>query len=169
MIVVLVLLGQVLELKARERTGGAIKALLGLAPKTANRLTASGEEEVSVEIIQAGDRLRIRPGEKIPVDRAVAEGESHVDESMVTGEPMPVQKAKGDRLIGGTVNTDLLPDKRSTLNCRFLAELAHGRAVCHEENEVYRAADRFCLKASRDGYSGCRGLPEDGYLGGDFL
>ena len=104
-IVVLVLLGQVLELKARERTGGAIKALLGLAAKTANRLTAGGEEEVSVEVIQAGDRLRIRPGEKIPVDGAVAEGESHVDESMVTGEPMPVQKAKGDRLIGGTVNT----------------------------------------------------------------
>ena len=104
-IVVLVLLGQVLELKARERTGGAIKALLGLAPKTAHRIGETGEEEIPVEAIQAGDRLRIRPGEKIPVDGSVVEGSSHVDESMVTGEPMPVGKKAGDSVIGGTVNT----------------------------------------------------------------
>ena len=103
-IVVLVLLGQMLELKARERTGGAIKALLGLAPKTARRLTESGEEEIPVEAIQWGDLLRIRPGEKLPVDGTVTEGASYVDESMVTGEPMPVEKVAGTPVIGGTVN-----------------------------------------------------------------
>jgi Cu+-exporting ATPase len=104
-IVALVLLGQVLELRARSRTGAAIKALLGLAPKTARRMLSSGEEEdVPIEVIQPGDRLRIRPGEKVPVDGRVVEGHSSVDESMITGEPVPVEKHKNDQLVGGTVN-----------------------------------------------------------------
>ena len=103
-ITVLVLLGQVLELRARERTSGAIRALLGLASKTARRITGRGDEDVDIEAIAVGDRLRVRPGEKIPVDGRVLEGSSFVDESMVTGEPMPAQKADGARVIGGTVN-----------------------------------------------------------------
>ena len=103
-ITVLVLLGQVLELRARERTSGAIRALLGLAPKTARRIADQGDEDVAIEVIAVGDRLRVRPGEKIPVDGRVTEGHSFVDESMVTGEPMPVAKSEGARLIGGTVN-----------------------------------------------------------------
>ncbi|HET9300287.1 MAG TPA: heavy metal translocating P-type ATPase [Candidatus Polarisedimenticolaceae bacterium] len=104
-IVVLVLLGQVLELRARSRTGAAIRALLGLAPKTARRVRPDGtEEDVPLEQVHPGDRLRIRPGEKVPVDGAVAEGASSVDESMLTGEPMPVEKHPGDRVIGATVN-----------------------------------------------------------------
>jgi len=104
-ITVLVLLGQVLELRARERTSGALRALLNLAPKTAQLLTAGGsDEEVPVEAVQPGDRLRVRPGEKVPVDGLVLEGSSPVDESMVTGESMPVAKAPGDAVIGGTLN-----------------------------------------------------------------
>jgi Cu+-exporting ATPase len=104
-ITVLVLLGQVLELRARERTSGAIKALLNLAPKTARRITHDGnEEEVSLEAIFAGDRLRVRPGEKVPVDAVVLTGRSALDESMVTGESMPVTKTTGDEVIGGTLN-----------------------------------------------------------------
>ncbi|MFA7535841.1 MAG: heavy metal translocating P-type ATPase [Desulfuromonadales bacterium] len=104
-IVTLVLLGQVLELRARSRTGAAIRALLGLAPKTARRLREDGgEEDVPLEDVRKGDRLRIRPGEKVPVDGTVDEGSSAVDESMITGEPMPVAKGAGDRLIGATVN-----------------------------------------------------------------
>jgi Cu+-exporting ATPase len=103
-ITVLVLLGQVLELRARARTSGAIRALLGLAPKTARRITGQGDEDVAIDAIAIGDRLRVRPGEKIPVDGVVAEGSSFVDESMVTGESMPVSKAAGARAIGGTVN-----------------------------------------------------------------
>jgi Cu+-exporting ATPase len=103
-ITVLVLLGQVLELRARERTSGAIRALLGLAPKTARRVTAHGEEDVAIDTIAIDDLLRVRPGEKIPVDGAVTEGNSVVDESMVTGESMPLAKAAGDQVIGGTVN-----------------------------------------------------------------
>jgi Cu+-exporting ATPase len=103
-ITVLVLLGQVLELRARERTSGAIRALLGLAPKTARRIAGHGEEDVAIETIAVGDLLRVRPGEKIPVDGVVAEGKSFVDESMVTGESMPVAKDAGAQLIGGTVN-----------------------------------------------------------------
>jgi Cu+-exporting ATPase len=103
-ITVLVLLGQVLELRARARTSGAIRALLGLAPKTARRITGHGDEDVAIEAIAVGDRLRVRPGEKIPVDGRVTEGHSFVDESMVTGEPMPVAKAEGARVVGGTVN-----------------------------------------------------------------
>ena len=103
-ITVLVLLGQVLELRARARTSGAIRALLGLAPKTARRIGGQGDEDVAIDAIAIGDRLRVRPGEKIPVDGIVTEGSSFVDESMVTGESMPVSKAAGARAIGGTVN-----------------------------------------------------------------
>ncbi len=104
-ITTLVLLGQVLELRARSRTSSAIKALLGLAPRTARRLQEDGREiDIPLEQVQPGDRLRVRPGEKIPVDGAVVEGSSSVDESMVTGEPIPVEKKSGDRVTGGTVN-----------------------------------------------------------------
>ena len=104
-IVALVLLGQVLELRAREQTSGAIRALLDLAPKTARRLTDSGdEEEVSLEDVRQGDRLRVRPGDKIPVDGEVVEGRSAVDESMLTGEAVPVEKTPGERVTGGTLN-----------------------------------------------------------------
>jgi Cu+-exporting ATPase len=104
-ITVLVLLGQVLELRARAQTGGAIRALLNLAPKTARRLRDGGDdEEVPVAEVAAGDRLRVRPGEGIPVDGEVLEGRSAVNEAMVTGESMPAAKAAGDKLIGGTVN-----------------------------------------------------------------
>jgi Cu+-exporting ATPase len=104
-IVVLVLLGQVLELRARSKTSSAIKALLGLAPKTARIIRDDGtEEEISLDVIKPGDRLRVRPGEKVPVDGMVLEGTSSVDESMVTGEPIPVEKSKGDKVTGGTVN-----------------------------------------------------------------
>ena len=103
-ITVLVLLGQVLELKARDRTSGAIKALLALAPKVARRITAVGEEEIALEAVRLGDRLRVRPGDKIPVDGRVLEGHSSLDESLVTGESMPVPKAAGDAVIGGTIN-----------------------------------------------------------------
>ncbi|MDB5635607.1 MAG: copper-translocating P-type ATPase [Bradyrhizobium sp.] len=103
-ITVLVLLGQVLELRARARTSGAIRALLKLAPKTARRITAQGDEDVAIDAIAAGDLLRVRPGEKIPVDGVVTEGRSAVDESMVTGESMPVSKTEADKVIGGTVN-----------------------------------------------------------------
>ena len=104
-IVTLVLLGQVMELRARSQTSAAIKMLLGLAPKTARRIAADGtEEDVSLDDVQIGDRLRVRPGEKVPVDGAVVDGQSSVDESMVTGEPIPVRKSAGDPVIGATVN-----------------------------------------------------------------
>jgi Cu+-exporting ATPase len=104
-IVALVLLGQVMELRARSRTGAAIKALLGLAPKTARRLREDGtEEDVPLDQVQPGDRLRVRPGEKVPVDGTVEEGASAVDESMVTGESIPVEKRPGDKVVGATVN-----------------------------------------------------------------
>ncbi len=104
-ITTLVLLGQVLELRARSRTGAAIRALLGLAPKTARRVRDDGsEEDIPLDQVHPGDRLRVRPGEKIPVDGVVIEGVSAVDESMVTGEPIPVEKRAGDRVIGATVN-----------------------------------------------------------------
>jgi Cu+-exporting ATPase len=104
-VTVLVLLGQVLELRAREKTGGAIRALLKLAPKTARRLRADGtDEEVALDQVHVGDRLRVRPGEAVPVDGAVTEGASAVDESMVTGESMPVEKSIAAKVIGGTIN-----------------------------------------------------------------
>jgi len=104
-ITTLVLLGQVLELKARSQTSGAIRALLELAPPTAHRINTDGsEEEVSLDDLAVGDQLRVRPGEKVPVDGAVVEGSSSIDESMISGEPIPVAKAEGDGVIGGTVN-----------------------------------------------------------------
>jgi P-type Cu+ transporter len=104
-ITVLVLLGQVLELKAREQTSGAIKALLSLAPTKARRISEDGgEEELELDQVKVGDRLRVRPGDKVPLDGTVIDGRSHVDESMVTGEPLPVQKEAGAKVIGGTIN-----------------------------------------------------------------
>ncbi|MEP1648463.1 copper-translocating P-type ATPase, partial [Rhodopirellula bahusiensis] len=103
-IITLVLLGQVLELRARQQTGGAIRELMQLAPETAHRITEDGEEEVSLDAVHRGDRLRVRPGEKVPVDGRVMSGSSSVDESMLTGEPIPVQKIEGDEITGGTLN-----------------------------------------------------------------
>ncbi|MGI9385015.1 MAG: heavy metal-binding domain-containing protein, partial [Methyloligellaceae bacterium] len=104
-IVVLVLLGQILELRARERTGGAIRALLDLSPKTALRVSDDGSGvEVPLDDVITGDRLRVRPGDAVPVDGRVAEGSSSVDESMLTGEPIPVEKREGDAVTGGTLN-----------------------------------------------------------------
>jgi Cu+-exporting ATPase len=104
-ITTLVLLGQVLELRARSATGRAIRALLGLAPKTARIVRADGtEEDIALELVQPGDLLRVRPGEKVPVDGAVTEGRSSVDESMISGEPVPVEKVQGEKVTGATVN-----------------------------------------------------------------
>ena len=104
MVTVLVLLGQVLELRARSRTGSAIKALLNLAPPTARQVAPEGDKEVPLEKVKVGDRLRVVPGDKVPVDGEVVEGHSSVEESMVTGEPLPVEKNVGDKVTGGTVN-----------------------------------------------------------------
>ena len=105
MIVTLILLGQVLELRARGQTGAAIKKLLGLAPKTARRIRDDGtDEDIPLEHVQKGDRLRVRPGEKVPVDGVIVQGASSIDESMVTGEPIPVEKHDGDQVIGATIN-----------------------------------------------------------------
>src|SRR5881628_1826760 len=103
-ITTLVLLGQLLEAKARNRTGQAIKALLGLAAKTAHRIRDGQEEDIPVDEIQKGDVLRVRPGEKVPIDGVITEGKSNIDESMITGEPMPVSKRPGEKVIGATVN-----------------------------------------------------------------
>ncbi|MPZ18026.1 MAG: heavy metal translocating P-type ATPase [Luteitalea sp.] len=103
-IIVLVILGQVLELQARGRTGAALRALLGLAPKTARRVRDGGDEDVSLADVRVGDVLRVRPGEKVPVDGELIDGHSYIDEAMVTGEPMPVEKERGARVIGGTIN-----------------------------------------------------------------
>jgi Cu+-exporting ATPase len=126
-IVTLVLLGQVLELKARSKTGAAIKALLGLAPKTARRIKDGVEEDIPLEHVKPGDILRVRPGEKIPVDGMVIDGTSSVDESMVTGEPIPVEKEKGDHVIGATVNgTGMLIMKAEKVGAdTLLAQIVH--------------------------------------------
>jgi Cu+-exporting ATPase len=145
-ITVLVLLGQVLELRAREQTSGAIRALLDLAPKTARRVKADGsEEEVSLDLIGIGDRFRVRPGEKVPVDGVVVEGRSSVDESMVTGESMPVTKAVGDRAIGGTINRSggLVVEAerigRETLLARIVQMVAEAQ---RSRAPIQRLADR---------------------------
>ena len=126
-IVTLVLLGQVLELRARSKTGAAIRALLGLAPKTARRISEGKEDDVPLDQVVPGDLLRVRPGEKIPVDGVVTEGSSSVEESMVTGEPIPVQKQKGDRVIGATVNgTGMLVMKAERVGSEtLLARIVH--------------------------------------------
>lgn len=103
-IITLVLLGQVLELRARQQTGGALRELMQLAPDTATRISDDDDEEVSLDAVHKGDRLRVRPGEKVPVDGRVVSGSSSVDESMLTGEPIPVQKVEGDEITGGTLN-----------------------------------------------------------------
>ena len=133
-IVTLVLLGQVLELRARSRTGKALQSLLGMAPKTARQVSEDGsEEDVSLQHVQPGDRLRVRPGEKVPVDGEVLEGSSSVDESMVTGEPIPVRKEPGDLLIGATLNTTgsllMRADKvgAETLLARIVAMVAEAQ------------------------------------------
>jgi Cu+-exporting ATPase len=144
-ITVLVLLGQVLELRARERTSGAIRALLGLAPKTARRIAANGDEDVAIDAIAVGDLLRVRPGEKIPVDGVVTEGRSAVDESMVTGESMPVSKLEGARVIGGTVNQSgglvVRADKvgRDTMLARIVDMVARAQ---RSRAPIQRLADR---------------------------
>ncbi|PJB07815.1 MAG: copper-translocating P-type ATPase, partial [Hydrogenophilales bacterium CG_4_9_14_3_um_filter_59_35] len=127
-ITALVLLGQVLELRARSQTNAAIKLLLGLAPKTARIVREDGrEEDIPLEQVQPGDRLRIRPGEKIPVDGAVVDGMSHVDESMVTGEPIPVEKRAGAKVIGATVNGTggLLMTAEKVGSETLLAQIVH--------------------------------------------
>ena len=134
-ITVLVLLGQVLELRARSRTSKAIKMLLELAPKTARRVTGDGkEEDVPLDQVQPGDVLRVRPGEKIPVDGVVQQGYSSVDESMVTGEPIPVEKKAGDRLIGATVN--------STGSLLMLAEKVGGETLLAQIVKMVSEAQR---------------------------
>jgi Cu+-exporting ATPase len=144
-ITVLVLLGQVLELRARARTSGAIRALLGLAPKTARRITDHGDEDVAIDAISVGDRVRVRPGEKIPVDGVVTEGRSFVDESMVTGESMPVSKTEGARAIGGTVNQNgglvLSAEKvgRDTMLARIVDMVARAQ---RSRAPIQRLADR---------------------------
>ena len=144
-ITVLVLLGQVLELQARARTSGAIRALLGLAPKTARRITAQGDEDVASMRSRPATCLRVRPGEKIPVDGIVTEGRSVVDESMVTGESMPVSKAQGERVIGGTVNQSgglvLRAEKvgRDTMLARIVDMVAKAQ---RSRAPIQRLADR---------------------------
>jgi Cu+-exporting ATPase len=144
-ITVLVLLGQVLELQARERTGGAIRALLDLAPKMARRLKDGGEEEVALDQIAVGDRLRVRPGEKIPVDAVVTDGRSTIDESMVTGESMPVTREAGARVIGGTLNqTGALIIEADRVGAdSMLARIVHMVAEAQRSRApIQRLADR---------------------------
>ncbi|WP_158816983.1 heavy metal translocating P-type ATPase [Methylocapsa sp. S129] len=145
-ITVLVLLGQVLELRARDQTSGAIRALLDLAPKTARRLNPDGgEDEVALDLIKAGDRLRIRPGEKAPVDGTVLEGRSALDEAMVTGESIPVMKAAGDIVIGGTLNQTgaliMRADKvgRDTILARIVQMVSEAQ---RSRAPIQRLADR---------------------------
>jgi Cu+-exporting ATPase len=133
-ITALVLLGQVLELRARSRTGAAIKALLGLVPKTARRINPDGtESDVPLEQVHIGDKLRVRPGEKIPVDGVILEGYSSVDESMISGEPIPVEKTVGDRVIAGTINGNggfvMLAERvgRDTLLSQIVAMVAQAQ------------------------------------------
>jgi len=145
-ITTLVLLGQVLELRAREQTSGAIKALLDLSPKTARQVRSDGtDEEVALDEVQIGDRLRVRPGEKVPVDGAVEEGRSSVDESLVTGESMPVTKITGDPVIGGTINQTgalvMVAEKvgRDTMLARIVQMVAEAQ---RSRAPIQRLADR---------------------------
>ncbi len=145
-ITTLVLLGQVLELRAREQTSGAIRALLDLTPKIAHRIKADGtEEEVTLDLVQIGDRLRVRPGEKVPVDAIVEEGRSSLDEALVTGESMPVTKNVGDTVIGGTLNQTgslvVRADKigRDTMLARIVQMVAEAQ---RSRAPIQRMADR---------------------------
>ena len=154
-IVTLILLGQVLELRARSQTGAAIRKLLGLAAKSARRIRDDGvEEDVPLETVQVGDRLRVRPGEKVPVDGVVLEGPSTVDESMVTGEPIPVQKQPGETVIGATVNgTGSLVMRAErvgaeTLLARIVSDGRRGAAQPRADPEARRRGRRL-LRAGR--------------------
>ena len=145
-ITVLVLLGQVLELRARARTSGAIKALINLAPKSARRIAGDGsDEEIGLDQVMVGDRLRVRPGEKIPVDGVVEDGRSSVDESMVTGESMPVARAAGDKVIGGSLNQNgalvIRTDKvgRDTMLARIVQMVAEAQ---RSRAPIQRMADQ---------------------------
>jgi heavy metal translocating P-type ATPase len=145
-ITVLVLLGQVLELRAREQTSGAIRALLDLTPKTAHRITPEGaEEDVTLDLVGIGDRLRVRPGEKVPVDGVVEEGRSSLDEALVTGESMPITKTAGDTVIGGTLNQTgsivVRADAvgRDTMLSRIVAMVAEAQ---RSRAPIQRMADR---------------------------
>jgi hypothetical protein len=145
-IVTLVLVGQVLELRARGRTGAAIRALLDLAPATARRVRDDGpDEDVPLSAVHAGDRLRVRPGEKVPADGVVLEGASQIDDSMVTGEPIPVHKQAGDRVVGATVNGTggfvMRADKvgADTLLARIVAMVAQAQ---RSRAPIQRLADR---------------------------
>ena len=148
-ITTLVLLGQVLELRARSQTSGAIRALLELAPPTALRITSDGsEEEVSLDDLAPGDRLRVKPGEKVPVDGSVVDGHSSVDESMVSGEPIPIEKRAGDPVIGGTVNgtgslimevTQVGDDTLLSQIVRMVAEAQRSRAPIQKLADVVAA------------------------------
>jgi heavy metal translocating P-type ATPase len=145
-ITTLVLVGQVLELRAREQTSGAIRALLDLAPRTAHRLGTTGaEEDVDLDLVQVGDRLRVRPGEKVPVDGIVEEGRSALDESLVTGESMPTTKTAGDTVIGGTLNQTgslvVRADKigRDTMLARIVQMVAEAQ---RSRAPIQRLADR---------------------------
>ncbi|MCW2839936.1 MAG: Copper-translocating P-type ATPase [Aeromicrobium sp.] len=145
-ITVLVLLGQVLELRAREQTSGAIRALLDLSPKTARRLNEDGtDEEIALPDVQIGDRLRVRPGERVPVDGTVEDGRSSIDESLVTGEAMPVTKTAGDTVIGGTINQSgglvMRAEKigRDTMLARIVAMVADAQ---RSRAPIQRMADR---------------------------
>jgi cation transport ATPase len=157
-ITVLVLLGQVLELRARDQTSGAIRALLDLAPKTARRLNADGTEaEVALDTVVVGDRLRVRPGEKTPVDGTVLEGRSALDESMVTGESMPTAKAAGDRVIGGTLNQTgalvIRADKigADTMLARIVSMVSAGAALAGADPASRRPRRRLVRAPRRCG------------------
>ena len=146
-IISLTLLGQLLELRARSQTSAAIKSLLGLAPKTARRIDADGtEEDVPLTHVHIGDSLRVRPGERVPVDGAVVEGSSSVDESMLTGEPMPVGKRAGDKLIGATMNTSgALVMRAETIGAKtVLAQIVQMVSQAQRSRApMQRMADRF--------------------------
>ena len=148
-IVVLVLLGQVLELRARSKTGSAIRALLNLAPKTARVVQDGEERDVPLESVQAGAKLRVRPGEKVPVDGVLLDGKTSVDESMITGEPLPVEKTVGDKVTGGTINT----------TGSFLMEAKHVGSETVLARIVQMVADaqrsRAPIQALADKVSGC--------------
>lgn len=144
-ITTLVLLGQVLELRARSATGKAIKALLGLAPKTARRVREGQEEDIPLENVHVGDLLRVRPGEKVPVDGTVVEGRSSVDESMISGEPIPVEKVEGAKLIGATVNGtgSLLMKAERVGRDTMLSQIVHMVAVAQRSRApIQKLADK---------------------------
>ena len=144
MIVVLVLLGQLMELRARRRTGGAIRELMSLAPSTAHLVTEHGERDVPLAEVRVGQRLRVRPGERVPVDGRVVEGRSSIDESMLTGEPIPVAKAEGDSVTGGTINGtgSLLVEAAQVGEDTQLARIVHMVAAAQRSRApIQRVAD----------------------------